>query len=130
MPKLNVFYPTDLFNNDSDTWKDFLDDLSAVTAVEMDAIDPATGERTDFHPDMSIDILSFPYEAATSRPTAVVLIEIITYAWPDRMDTINDRLKAIATTVNRYVRRSWITIPKAAVNVTFLGKSEGCWVEM
>ncbi len=127
MPKMNVFYPIGLFDS-SVKWDNFLNELADVTASAMEAINPATGERVVFEPYRHIDILSFPYDPSTSHPTAVVLIEIITYGWPDRMENSTERLTGIAEYVGARVPEEVDPGWKDAVSVTFLAKGEGCWV--
>ena len=126
MPKASVYHPIGLF--DADEWGAFLDDLAEVLANEMSAIDPMTGGMFQNDPEDHIDILSFPYDPATSRPTAVMLIEIITYAWPHRMANIKDRIGAVADVAKRHVGPKFVYIKHDTVSVTFLSKGPDCWV--
>jgi hypothetical protein len=127
MPKLNVFYPSDLFRESRD-WDTFADGLAEVVATQMDAVNPATGKVFVNDPVNHIDIVPIPYDPDRARVTAIVLIEIITYAWPHRMHNITERLSAIkdyvSSRVPTQVNKEW----RDPCSVTFLAKGEGCWV--
>lgn len=128
MPEVNGFYDPTMLSMTDDEWVHFLDTVQRVTAEEMDAIDPKTGTMFVNDPFKHIDVVFLEAPPRTSRITAVVLVKIITYAWEDRMSTIDERIGKIADVIDELVRGVCVPGDRDAVSVTFLSKDDKCWV--
>ncbi len=142
MPEVTVKCPEGLFDDPNDLAQ-FKSELKKATAYTMDAINPETGESTQFasDPDKFIDLTIIEVPARLFEATAVCLVTVTTYGlllsksadgeaqyfWPDRMHNINDRLGSIATLVADLVPRQGLYEGMDTISVTFLGKGPGCW---
>jgi hypothetical protein len=138
MPEVIVKCSDRLFNSDSRVR--FITQAKLSVACNMDAINPATGEMTDFgnDPEKYIDFTMLEVAPMCTSSTTSCLLTVVTYGqllgsdadgepqyfWPDRMGNIEERLQAIVDELTPYV------IPvggKDAVSATFMGKGPGCW---
>ena len=92
MPAVTVLYPRHHF--DATDKVRFKRTVRNSVAVHMDAINPATGERTNFAAEVekSIDLVLIPYDPEDADVTALCLATIVTYDWPDRMANLADRI--------------------------------------
>ena len=127
MPEVIVNFPAGMFKGEDEKRLLFKDTLKDLVAEQMSAIDPHTGVMVTFNPDADIDVTALPYDLLMSGTTATVLLKIITYDWPDRMDNIKARLEVICKIMAALVPDEFIMPGQDAVSVTFLGKEKGCW---
>lgn len=125
MPAIELHYPESFLSVLA--WGDFVKTLRVVTAAAMTAKDPDDILHI-LDPVAHIDVLAHEYSPITSRTTAVVMITVVTYGWPDRMRNITERLLTIADYVRLHVPAQLVHGGQDAVNVTFLAKGPGCWV--
>ena len=128
MPEVTVKYPAGFFVLFSDRMF-FMRTLMKSTAVNMDAINPVTGVKTNFasDPDANIDLVMIPYDPFDAEVTTPLLATIVTYDWPDRLETIESRVAAIAAEVRRAIPHTLFPVDKEAISFTFLGKKTGAW---
>lgn len=130
MPTAKVFLPEGFFRS-IDEESNFVETVARSTATQMAARRPnkdgSNGEHVTFDPMTQIDVLLFPYRQS-SHATAVVLVEIISYNWPDRLKNINARIGTIAGDLCQIIPPNRVPEGVDTVSVTFLPKPEGCWV--
>ncbi len=125
MPKIDIDIPDDFFES-ADERETFFDGVQESVARHMSCKN-AKGKFIEFDPVKHVDLIPRPYDAVTARPTAVLLATITTYALPDRMANINERVQAVADDIGRMVPDTRVPKSMDAVSVTFLVKGEGCW---
>jgi hypothetical protein len=127
MPAVTVFYPAGLF--DVTDKVRFKRTVKASTAKHMDAVNPETGEVTEYgnNPDDFIDLFMVPVDHDDHDATTLCMATIVTYNWPDRVANMAARLEAIANEVAKYVPRHNDDDPRDRISFTFLGKEAGCW---
>lgn len=116
--------PTDLVR--------FKRNVKQAVANYMDAIDPETGEVTHYgdDPDKFIDLVLLPYDQDYAEVTTPYLGTIVSYAWPDRMESIGARVANITSSVRRgFTTDMESRYPTGAelISFTFLGKAQGAW---
>ncbi len=127
MPAVTMYYPRGFF--DSTDKARFRRDVKQSVAGYMDAIDPATGERTKYgaDPDAFIDLVLIPYDPDDAEVTTPLLGTIVTYEWPDRIVNLRDRINAITNEVRRSLPTELVPRDQEAISFTFLGKMAGAW---
>ena len=126
MPEVRVSYPADLFTGEE--MAIFKKTLKNAAACEMDANNPITGERTNFcaNPDGMIDLVMIPY-APVSEVTALVLVTIITFDWPDRQASMSGRLRVMGEMMKPHVPRRGLQDGQDLISFSFIGKQADCW---
>lgn len=133
MPKVAVYCPDSMYgfagsHEHQVKWDMFLNDLRTVVAREMSANNE--GGMVTFDPLTDVDVVTIPYSRITSRPTATVLIEIITYDWPERSRTMNARLQRILEHMAPFIPAGEVHEGESPMNATFLTKGPGCWAQL
>lgn len=133
MPKVKVEYPASLFLNhakddiDMDSMFAFSEDTAGFVALHLDCND------YDDHPihlrQKDIDVRLEPYTSEYALfPGAPIQVEITGYDYPDRMQTIRDRLLAIQEAVVDLVEERGFTRDSKTVSVTYIPTRDGCYV--
>ncbi len=130
MPAVTVLVPRD--HMDRTDLVRFMRNVKQAVAEHMDAINPETGEMTQFgaDPDKFIDLVLLPYDSDYADLTTPYLGTIVSYAWPNRMESIGTRVASIANQVRRgFTIDMEERFPKGAelISFTFLGKAPGAW---
>jgi hypothetical protein len=127
MPAVTVVYAFDIFEQVDRT--EFKAVAKAAVARHMDAIDPHTGERTNYaeQPNKFIDLVLIGCDPDDIDATAMFMATIVTYGWPDRMANIQDRLRRINEEIRAVIPDSVVSDGMDGINTTFLAKGSGCW---
>ena len=121
MPAVTISYPKAFFLT-SEEKKRFMIQVKAVVASHMEAINPFTGETTDFaaDPDHMIDLLLVPYDPDDANVTAAFLATIVTYDWPDRMRGLPGRIEAITDHVRPFIPGNRVPAGQDKISFTFV----------
>ena len=107
MPDVEVDYPEGMLNDITNRLR-FKRDVKLVVARGMDCIKPAKGDEpkamTEYasDPDSYIGLLLRPYKFEDGSDIwTPVQVRISTYAWPDRMASLDVRINRITKDVRR-----------------------------
>ncbi len=131
MPAVTIHYPRHAM--DPTDKVRFKRTVKEEVAKYMDAVDPETGQLTRYaaDPDAFIDLILVPYDPEDAEVTTPFVATIVTYDWPDRMNDLDRRIRAITSNVRimgftvdmeeRYPEGSEL------ISFTFLGKVPGAW---
>lgn len=128
MPEAGYKYPGGMFSTPTEA-RAFCQTVRGVVAREMGGVNPE-GDRVVFDAMRDVDVPGMPYNVDASSTTAVVMMTIITYRWESRMGDMETRLLRIGEALAPLVPRHLVTDWKKAINITFLSKEPGCWVEV
>jgi len=125
MPAVTIFYPKDFFGPEEK--ESFGRNVKSSVATYMDAINPITGQMTDYasDPDKFIGLLLIPYDPYDAELTAPFLATIVTYDWPDRMTNIGSRIAAITERVQSCIPRNRVPAGQKTISFTFV--AAGGW---
>lgn len=129
MPTVTVKYPRGLF--DATDKVRFKRAVKKSVAKNMEAINPYTGQRTDFadNVDRDIDVLLEPYDSDDAELTVLCLGTIVTYGWPDRLVNLDDRIENITNDACRALPEHSLPIGRKSISFTFIPKPPGGWAE-
>lgn len=130
MPAVTILFPMGIFDdvNQAEISK-FKWEVIRIVAKHMDAINPSTGQMTDFAADSIsfIDLAMVPYDRDLSSTTVPLLGTIVTYGWPDRTATLPKRMEAITREVRAIIPFEHAYEDMELISFTFLPKLEGAW---
>ena len=127
MPAVTIAYPQDFFTADQKTA--FKMSVMQIVATNMDAVNPISGERTQYgkDPKAYIDLILVPYAKDDAAVTTPLVATIVTYVWPDRMADIGPRIESITNQVRASLPPELVQEGQEIISFTFLGKELGAW---
>ncbi|MDN5274613.1 MAG: hypothetical protein JWP06_514 [Candidatus Saccharibacteria bacterium] len=114
-------------------------DIQTAVALHMEGLN-YEGQHTDLIPD-DVDVMLRSYEAEDVIAGAMFLVEIMGYDYPDRMVSIEVRLRKIARDIHEvvgvFVDPSLVDYEGEddedrldLVSITFLPYQRGCWTSV